>query len=172
MRIKSMKQFVACLMLFGVGVTPAAQLHATVIDDWQCPLEPAATKGKHPHRRHFDVEKFQHELAKFITAEAGLTEAESRAFFPIFFEMQDRQRSLHRMKARSLKQAAANNTTDSDCKLVLEQVSQFEQKAARIGSEYLERLEKVVGPRKLVKAIVAERKFGRRIFKQMTSKKQ
>lgn len=147
-------------------------LSAAQTDSWQCPMTHGDQKGKHPHRKHFDVEKYQRELANFITAEAGLSEAESRAFFPLFFEMQGRQRTLQHMKAKALRQATAENTTDSDCKLVLEQVSQWEQKSVRTGNEYMERLEKVVGPRKLVKAIVAERKFGRKLFKQMTSKKQ
>ena len=42
----------------------------------------------------FNPKRFQQEMEQFITREAGLTPAEAARFFPIFNELQQKQRKL------------------------------------------------------------------------------
>ena len=117
--------------------------------------------------KNFDPEQFKRELTNFITREAGLTQAEARAFLPVYFEMKEKQRNVEHQKGRALRNAAEKNMSSRDCKRVLGEVAELEKKALRIESQYMQRLEAMVGAQKLVKAIDADRKFGRHAFKQM-----
>ncbi len=117
--------------------------------------------------KNFDPERFKRELSDFITREAGLTPAEARAFLPVYFEMKEKQRNIEHQKGRSLRNAAEKNMDQRDCKRVLNELAELEKKSLRIENQYMQRLEAIVGARKLVKAIDADRKFGRHAFKQM-----
>ena len=52
--------------------------------------------------------------------------------------------------------------------VVLAEVAELQKKSLRIEQQYCTRLRKIVGACKLVKAINAERAFGRKAFKKMT----
>lgn len=127
-------------------------------------------KGKRkPHR--FNVEQFKHDLSVHIARRAGFTQEESKKFFPVFFEMKDKLRALERQKNRTLRNAAESDTNEKDCERVLELIEKLEVKSMRIEKEYMMRLRRVVGSQKLVKAMAADRVFGRRMFHQMTKKR-
>ena len=57
---------------------------------------------------------------------------------------------------------------ERDCKRVLNEMQELDKKSARIEAQYMARLQKMIGARKLLKAIDADKRFGRRLFKQMT----
>ncbi|MGM9687804.1 MAG: hypothetical protein ACI3YD_02020 [Alloprevotella sp.] len=130
------------------------------------PGHPDGKKGP----RHFQPEKFKQDLQAYVTREAKLTEAEARKFFPVFFEMKEKQRNLDRQKSRALRTATSEHATEADCQRVIEQQKNLAQKMARMESDYYTRLCHIVGARKLVRALEADRKFGRKMFKKMTDK--
>ena len=47
-------------------------------------------------RRHFSPEEFQKHQREYITSKAGLTQEEADAFFPLFFELQNKKFELER----------------------------------------------------------------------------
>lgn len=118
--------------------------------------------------KRFSPAQFCKDLGDFITREAGMTPAEAKEFMPVYFEMKEKQRAVEHQKARTIDNAANPNMTDKDCKRALSQISELDKKSHRIEVQYQQRLERIVGARKLVKAIKADRNFGRRLFKQMT----
>lgn len=116
----------------------------------------------------WNPEKFRKDLMAFISREAGFTEDEARRFFPIFFEMHESQRNIERQKGRAMAKAAQQNMNDRDCQRVLNEIDQLDKKWMRMKAQYNSRLRQIVGARKMVKAIDADRRFGRRMFKQLT----
>lgn len=116
----------------------------------------------------WNPEKFRKDLMAYISHEAGFTEDEARRFFPIFFEMHESQRNIERQKGRALAKAAQQNMNDRDCQRVLNEMDQLDKKWMRMKAQYNSRLRQIVGARKMVKAIDADRRFGRRMFKQLT----
>lgn len=123
---------------------------------------------KKPHR--FNPAKFRQELSAFVTREAGLSDREAKAFFPAFFEMKEKVRSLEHQKGRALRQAATGHMSEKDCQRVLKGISALDKKVVRVEEQYTGRLSKIIGARKLVKVMSADRKFGRRMFRMMTKK--
>lgn len=158
------------LLLFvwvGTSISVAANVQQVYeTQSAQCPHAPQAYKGK--KKCGFDKEKFKHELTVFITKESGMNVNEARAFFPVFFEMRESMRHIEQQKERALRTAAKNNMAERDCKRVLNEMQELDKKSARIEAQYMARLQKMIGARKLLKAIDADKRFGRRLFKQMT----
>lgn len=140
----------------------------------QCPQVPRQNdKRDCPQHRKGDgreLDDFKRDLQAFIAREAGLSESEARAFFPVYFEMKEKQRNLEHQRGRAIRQAAEGNMNERDCQRVLNEVVASEKKSQRIEAQYMERLKKIVGARKLIRAIDADRSFGRKVWKKMTNK--
>ena len=81
-------------------------------------------------------------------------------------------RNIERQKERALRTAAKNNMAERDCQRVLNEWQELDKKSSRIEAQYMARLQKMVGARKLLKPIDADRRFGRRMFKQLTKAKK
>ena len=143
--------------------TPEA--HAASCQTMQ-PQPPDAPNNRPP--RKFNPEQFRRDLTEHITKAAGFTPAEARTFFPLFFEMREKQRNLEHQKGRALRRAASQNTNDYESLRLLAEVAELAEQSFSIEQQYCTRLRKIVGACKLVKAINAERAFGRKAFKRMT----
>ena len=172
MLMKRITKIVFTLMLLLV-VSTNKSLSTTIqqIDDApsaQCPHAPQLPPHKGKGGCGFNKEKFVRELSNFIAKEAGMKKAEAREFLPIFFEMRESMRNIERQKERALRTAAKNNMAERDCQRVLNEWQELDKKSSRIEAQYMARLQKMVGARKLLKAIDADRRFGRRMFKQLT----
>lgn len=127
-----------------------------------------ATGGK--ERPHFHPKAFVKELTASITRKAGLTEAEAKAFFPLFFEMKGKQRDIQRRIERSLAQGAERSMEEKDYRRLLKGVEELERKKNRVTAEYIERLSRLVGAEKTVRALSADLSFGRGQFRKMAGK--
>lgn len=58
--------------------------------------------------------------------------------------------------------------SERDCQRALALITELNTKATRIEKQYMERLRKIIGAKKLIKAINADHDFGRNFFKRMT----
>lgn len=164
MTIKSLLIALSSLF-FALGAQASTQLPDNRLEQQQRPQRPPRPGDGN---KRFSPAQFCKDLGDFITREAGMTSAEAKEFMPIYFEMKEKQRAVEHQKARTIDNAANPNMTDKDCKRALSQISELDKKSHRIETQYQQRLERIVGARKLVKAIKADRNFGRRLFKQMT----
>lgn len=159
------------LSILGFMLIFAMSLQAKPAQCTPAPIEHGQCQRK-PHcdqRRKFDPEKFKSELMKFITAEANLTVDEARRFFPVYFEMKEKMRNLEHQKERAIRLAAESNMNEKDCQRALSEKLTLEKKLLRVESQYVDRLTKIVGARKLIKVFNADRRFGRKMFQQMTA---
>lgn len=118
--------------------------------------------------RNFNPEQFRRDLMVYVARVAAFTVDEGKIYFPLFFEMKDKQRSIEHQKGRALRQAANANMTERDCQRVLNEVEALNAKSQRIEKQFMDSMRKKIGAKKLVKAINADREFGRIFFKQMT----
>lgn len=122
-------------------------------------------------RTPFSPQDFRADLMAYITKGANLTPEESKSFFPLFFEMREKCRNIEHQKERTLRNASQQNMSERDCQRALTQTTELTAKATRIEKQYMERLRKIVGAKKLIKAINADHDFGRNFFKRMTKAK-
>lgn len=117
--------------------------------------------------KNFDFERFQAQLREYITREAHLTQNEACKFFPIFFEMKAKMHELQRTEDRILRNAVKSGKNDADCMRCLNEMGNLRSKQAKSEAEYMKRMRKAIGPQKLVRALAADKRFGRDRFREM-----
>ncbi|MBQ8989168.1 MAG: hypothetical protein IJ067_05720 [Prevotella sp.] len=110
----------------------------------------------------FSPEKFQADMEAFMTKEAHLTEAEAAKFFPLFREMQQKQRAVfEKMK----NECSVKPTDEPSCKKVVMKRDEYEIEQKKIQQQYHNKFFSVIPASKVYDVIMAESKFHRRAFK-------
>ena len=118
----------------------------------------------------FDFEQFRKDLTKHISTRAGFTAKEAQAFFPLFFEMKAKQRSYMRKTVRAYRRVEKEDLKEKECQKILREVENLEDKKDEMERTYMQRLEKAVGAKKLMKALNADHEFGRKMFHNMAGR--
>lgn len=111
----------------------------------------------------FNPQKFEKELQQFIIREAGLTPAESARFFPLFEEMQKKQRQLF----DEMRFMRFVNTSDDKASLkAIRKMDDIDLQIKKLQQQYHVKFCKVLPAGKVLRIIQADEKFHRRIFKR------
>lgn len=117
-----------------------------------------------PRRGKFNPEEFKAKLEAYVTSEAGFTEAEAQAFYPIYHEMKGKQRQLQRNIFQMKKAANDDNLSDKDAAATIQKIKELGVEMAQIEANYYKKLCNAVSPKKVYKAMSAEDKFHRRML--------
>ena len=106
----------------------------------------------------FSPEKFQADMEQFITKEASLTAEEAAKFFPLYREMQQKQRAVW----NQMKDMGRNKPADeTGCKQAVQKRDELELEQRRIIQAYHNKFFKVLPASKVYDVIIAENKFHR-----------
>ena len=126
------------------------------------------TSASAEEQQKFSPEKFQAELEQFITKEAGLTADEATKFFPLYREMQGKQRAIY----KQMKDLGKNKPADEKaCRKAVEKRDELELEQKRICQSYHEKFFNVIPPSKVYDVIKAENRFHRRAFRNWSQSK-
>lgn len=121
-----------------------------------------------PQPPRFNPAKFEADMEQFITTEVGLTPMEASRFFPLFREMQNKQRALF----GKMRLYAHTDTSDDAASLkAIKECDKIELAMKKIQQEYHLKFCKVLSPGKVLAVIKAEEKFHRQAFKRMARRK-
>ena len=117
-----------------------------------------------PDKRHkFDPAKFDAELEQFITTEAALTPQEAAQFFPLYREMQRKQRSIfdqmRRFRHVDVQDAKA-------CQEAIEEKDKMDIEIKELQQHYHNKFMKLLPAGKVFQIIRAEDKFHRQAFRR------
>lgn len=113
-------------------------------------------------QQKFSPEKFQADLEQYITTEAGLTNEEAAKFFPLYREMQQKQRVVYN-KIHELFKLPHD---EASCKRAVQRRDQLEIELKQIAQTYHNKFLRVLPASKVIGTIVAEDKFHRRAFRK------
>lgn len=117
------------------------------------PLIASATEPQ-----QFSPEKFQADMEQFITKEAQLTSEEVAKFFPLYREMQQKQRAVW----NHMKNLGRNKPADEAAiKQAVRKRDELELEQRRIIQTYHNKFFKVLPASKVYDVIIAETKFHR-----------
>lgn len=129
-------------------------------------LSALTVKAETPQQ--FSPEKFQADLEQFITNEANLTPEESKKFFPLYREMQQKQRTVF----KQMKDLGVNKPADeAACKKALEKRDELELEQKRIQQNYHKQFLNVLPASKVYDVIKAENHFHRTAFRKWRHQK-
>lgn len=113
-------------------------------------------------RKGFDPARFRAELHQFITVEACLTPSEAAAFFPLYDQLNQKQRELYD-QIRELKRVKP--TDETRCRKVIAEIDRLELEIKQLQSTYHTKFLTVISASKLYDVINAEGKFHRRAMR-------
>ena len=111
----------------------------------------------------FSPEKSQADMEQFITKEAGLTADEAAKFFPLYREMQQKQRVVYKQIKEVWKEQPAD---EAAYKKAVEKRDEQEIQLKQILQSYHGKFFKVLPASKVYRVIIAEDKFHRNAFRQ------
>jgi hypothetical protein len=110
----------------------------------------------------FSPEKFQADLEQFITKEASLTPQEATKFFPLYREMQTKQRRVYN---EMMKLGQNKPAQEDECKKAIQKRDELELELKRILQTYHNKFFKVIPASKVFDVSRAEDRFFRHSFR-------
>ncbi|MBP3248447.1 MAG: hypothetical protein J6M36_11285 [Prevotella sp.] len=113
-------------------------------------------------QQKFSPEKFQADLEQYITTEAGLTTEEAAKFFPLYREMQQKQRVVYNKMHELFKLPH----DEASCKRAVQRRDQLEIELKQIAQTYHNKFLRVLPASKVIGTIIAEDRFHRRAFRK------
>lgn len=128
-----------------------------------------AQDSKKTTREKFSPEKFDTELREFITNEAHLSQQEATKFFPLYKEMQLKQRTLFD-KQRKLGEKKPQN--QEGCQQAIIEHDEMDVELKRIQQSYHKRFLEVLPADKVYDILKAESRFHRRMMKNWGQRHQ
>lgn len=117
-------------------------------------------------RGKFNPEEFKAKLENFITQEAGFTQGEAQAFFPVYFEMKGKQRQLQYKIHQLKKNAPAADANENDYSQCIQKIKDLGVEIAQLEVTYYKKLCQRVSPRKVYRAMCAEDRFHRNMLEE------
>lgn len=110
----------------------------------------------------FDPKRFEMEMEQFIVKEACLTPQEAAVFFPVFREMQRKQRVFF---GEMMRHRHTDLNDNVQCAEAIEKMDQADIEMKKIQQCYHKKFIKILPAGKVLKIIKAEAKFHRAAFK-------
>ena len=115
----------------------------------------------------FTKEEFRARQEAYLTQKAEITQEEATKFFPIYFELQDRKKTVNDKAWEQARKGKNPKTTDAEYEQIIEGIVKARIEADKLDLEYLQRFKKILSPKKIYKLQRAEIKFHRDILKIM-----
>ena len=115
-------------------------------------------------QQRFSPEKYQADLEQYITKEACLTPQEAAAFFPMFREMQKKQRALYNKMREDVR---IKPTDEAACKKMIQKRDQVELELKSIQQTYHNKFFSVMPASKVFDVIKAEDNYHRGLLRNM-----
>lgn len=117
-----------------------------------------------PREKRDREERIESMRIAFITDRLELSPTESQQFWPLYNELQDKKRAL---KDKADRPDSIENITDAEAdKLILEKFDR-DQKELDLDKAYYIKIKEVISSKRLIKLLVAEREFKKRLLERM-----
>ena len=123
-------------------------------------------------RGKFNPQEFKAKLESYVTREAGFTQNEAQAFYPIYFEMKGKQRGLQRKIFQLKQNASTANTSDNDYAATIQKIKDLGVEMAQLEVTYYKKMCKAISPKKVYLAMLAEDEFHRQMLRRFNREKE
>lgn len=120
----------------------------------------------------FSPEQFNAKQQAYMTDYANLTPEESSKFFPLYYELQEKKRDLHKQNRDLFRQGRDPLTTDKQYKIIVETSINNSIKAENLDKIYLRKFESILSAKKMYAIKCAEFSFNREVLKKITHNKE
>lgn len=115
-------------------------------------------------------EEFRAKQQAYITEKAGLTSEEAAAFFPLYFELQDRKQQLNEEAWALLREGKKDNVSEERYEEILNGVYEARISSDRLEKNYFGKFKDILSCKKIYLVQQAEMRFHRDLLKGMRGK--
>lgn len=147
--INTMKRYVAFLLIGFTCLAATAQQH----------------QGQ--RRQRMTPQEYQTKQQEFITRHAELTEEESAAFFPLYFELQQKKHEANRSVWKKVRAVPPHERTEEECNQTIDALADMKIESAMLEKEYLIRFKEILPAKKIMRVQMAEDRFQRELLRSM-----
>lgn len=126
--------------------------------------------GIEDNDQHLTPDEFKAKQQAFITEDAGLTNEEANAFFPVYFEMQDKKRDLNDRVWKLIRKGKDPKTTEAQYDEIITKVYDLRIASDKLEKAYFQRFKGILSSRKIYLVQKAEMRFHRELLKGMNRK--
>ena len=128
-----------------------------------------AQDKKSDEQKRQELENFRAKRITYFTQEIGLTEEESKEFWPIFNELEEKKFELNRnmrLEIRKIRNAqkAGKSVSDTEYDKLINLIVDIKEKEVGVEKEYIKKIRKILSPEKIFKYQRAEYKFAKESF--------
>ena len=120
-----------------------------------------------PRRPRMTPEEFQAKQKEFIAQHAELTEEESAAFFPLYFELQGKKHEANRSAWKEARRVPPHERTEEECDKMIDALADVKIECAMLEKEYLAKFKKILPAKKLMRVQMAEERYQRELLRGM-----
>lgn len=120
-------------------------------------------------RRHerLSLEQFQAKQQEYLAKVAELTDQEAKEFFPLYFEMKQKQKTVQDEAWKLFREGRSENAKEGSYKEINDAFIESQLNSARLEKEYLEKFRRILPDKKIFKIKSAEMGFRRDMVKDM-----
>lgn len=115
-------------------------------------------------------DEFRAKQQAYITEKAGLTPEEAEAFFPLYFELQDRKHQLNEEAWKLMREGKQENLSEKRYDEIMEGVYDARISSDRLEKTYYDKFKKILSSKKIYQVQRAEMRFHRELLKGMRGK--
>ena len=115
----------------------------------------------------FSPAEYAKQQREFFIQNAGLTDKEADAFFPIYNELQQKKREINREIRRNMRQEPGTERSEEQSMKAIDAKAEANIKIAELEKEYLQSFKKVLPASKILKVQNAEEQFNSQILKDI-----
>ena len=127
----------------------------------------AAAQQPQGQRPRMTPEEYQAKQKEFITRHAELTDEESAAFFPLYFELQGKKHEANRRVWKQVRAVSPHERTEEDCVKMIDAMADVKIECATLEKEYLATFKEILPAKKLMRVQMAEERYQRELLRGM-----
>lgn len=120
-----------------------------------------------PQRQKMTHEEFQTKQKEYIARHAELTETESAAFFPLYFELQGKKLEANRRVWKQARTVPSSERTEDEYDKIVDALADVKIQCATLEKEYLQKFKEILPAKKLLRVQIAEERFQRELLRGM-----
>lgn len=118
-------------------------------------------------QQRLSPKEFREKQKEFIISKANLTPVEADRFFPIFFELQEKKRSMNDKIWELIRSSKDKNLTEEQYGSMLDEIYNTRIAIDELEKSYLERYRKILNNKQIFLIQNAEMRFHREIIRTM-----
>ena len=118
-------------------------------------------------RERLSPEQFQAKQQEYLAKTAELTDQEAKEFFPLYFEMKQKQKTMQDEAWKLFREGLDNNAKEGSYKEINDAFTESQLNSARLEKEYLDKFRKILPDKKIFLIRSAEMGFRRDMVRDM-----